>query len=249
MSIEKFVGNFSKEDSGVSILVNSTIQLIKDGNALAIYCYLLTKPDNWKINPRELMHHFNWGKDRVYGSLNKLIDLNLLSRTEHRDHGKIVAYDYTLYLKPHAQLEVSPLPDLPDTVLPEAVNPDYTKQRELKNKDNIKPLISPLKLSTEDFETDNPFAIPIDLIEEWRANRKRFPVTKTVWNRINRVLQQLRERGINPLDAFERMVANGWRSIEVSWFEQEIKAKSTNQEVDLYAIGWGENIKPNWAKR
>jgi len=43
---------------------------------------------------------------------------------------------------------------------------------------------------------------------------------------LNRKLSELLQKGIKPYDAFEAMVANYWRSLEVHYFEQEFSLKS-----------------------
>lgn len=66
----------------------------------------------------------------------------------------------------------------------------------------------------------NQFALSEELISDWVANRKkkRLPVTKTSWNQVIKKLNELKEMGINPLDAFETMVASGWQSLKVEYF-------------------------------
>src|SRR5690606_8783839 len=48
----------------------------------------------------------------------------------------------------------------------------------------------------------NPHSIPKELIDEWKKNRKsqRAPITDLVWNRVNKVMTELAEKGISPVD-------------------------------------------------
>jgi len=137
MSIEKFTGSFSTEESGCVILVNKTIQSITNLNAAGVYAYLSTKPPTWIINPTEIRRHFGIGRDKVYSSLNALMDLKLLSRTDIRHNGQFTCFEYKLHLRPYAGTRFSPFPDLPDTVLPDTVNQDAYITKILENKDNI----------------------------------------------------------------------------------------------------------------
>lgn len=72
-----------------------------------------------------------------------------------------------------------------------------------------------------DLLSDNPFEIPEQMIADWLSNRekKRLGINKTAWRHTNKVLGELQKQGIVPHDAFERMVASGWLSIEVHYFK------------------------------
>jgi len=129
MAIEKFTGNFEKEDLGCTIVVNETIQNITDPAVLGIYCYLLTKPPGWNIQAKELMNHFKMSKDKCYRLLTALLDLKLLSRTQQRHAGHFLTYNYKLHLKPY---------NLPHPENQETENQETYKTNilPLKNKDN-----------------------------------------------------------------------------------------------------------------
>lgn len=87
----------------------------------------------------------------------------------------------------------------------------------------------PDKFSEQDMLADNPHAIEGELIRQWVVNRKKFPVTRIAWNRINRILGELEKLGIQPFDAFERMVASSWRGLEIKYFDQQLH--SSNKPV------------------
>lgn len=82
---------------------------------------------------------------------------------------------------------------------------------------------------------NNEFQIPTEMIQDWITNRnkKRAPVTKTAWLRITKVLSQLKQRNIDPIEAFERMVAAGWLSIEVNYFENEMSTKKQERPKEV----------------
>lgn len=99
------------------------------------------------------------------------------------------------------------------------------------NKDIIKP--TPLTgesellslLTLENLTAENPHKIEPQLINEWLQVRKKrkSPVTPTAWNRVTNVLTKLVSAGLSANDCFERMVANGWQSLEYRYFEKDIK--------------------------
>jgi hypothetical protein len=153
MSIEKFSGTFSSEANGVTVLVNSVIQSIKDIGVLGLYTYLASKPDTWEPNAKEIMRHFEFSKDKVYRLINALIKEGLMSMKEIRDKGKFAHYSYTIHLhrqpRPENQETVeksfnnskksnnndtectcSPCPEKPD-----AENKDTYKEKRVKNKE------------------------------------------------------------------------------------------------------------------
>ena len=152
MAIEKFSGKFTKEDGGCTIVINETINLIRNSDGLALYTYLSCRPNDWDLNIHQLMAHFTWGENKTYKILKYLQKIQLLKKNEHREKGKFVKHEYLLMLRPIIPLDEnhqldeslintdsSPLDDLPQLVLAttgEIIR--HNKQRDLQNKDKIK---------------------------------------------------------------------------------------------------------------
>ncbi len=87
----------------------------------------------------------------------------------------------------------------------------------------------------KNLQEENIFHIPEQLLQDWITNRKRkrAPITKTAWNKINKELAKCKEHGIEPIDAFEKMVAHGWQALDAEWFFKEKKDSGTSQwDVD-----------------
>lgn len=87
----------------------------------------------------------------------------------------------------------------------------------------------------KNLQEDNIFNIPEQLLEDWITNRKkkRAPVTKTAWSKINKELGKCKALGIEPIDAFEKMVAHGWQALDAEWFCKEKKGDAgTKWDVD-----------------
>lgn len=174
MSIEKFEGQFQKEELGVSILVNKTLRLIKSPDTLGVYCYLATLPNDWQINVKQLMSHFGVGKDKVYRILNDLISLNLLTVTQIREAGKFSKNVYKLWLRP-----CSPCPEKPDTVKPDAENKDTYKTNKNTKQINKQNNISskrekPLSISGEIDDRFNEFWNAYPRKEKKKESKKVF---------------------------------------------------------------------------
>lgn len=74
-----------------------------------VYWYLLSRPDDWQVQPMQLKAHFGCSKDKIYRILSALVKLNLVERKEVRTDGKFQEYDYIVH-EPH--------PDTPDAMQP-----------------------------------------------------------------------------------------------------------------------------------
>jgi hypothetical protein len=112
---------------------------------------------------------------------------------------------------------------------------ESTKSDYFDNQANIKSagkLIIPFEL--KNIQEENIFSIPEQTLLDWIANRKkkRVPVTQTAWNKINKELAKLKEKGIDPIDAFETMVASGWQSIKLEYFESQKKTTAFQWDVE-----------------
>lgn len=74
----------------------------------------------------------------------------------------------------------------------------------------------------------NVFQIPEQIIQDWITNRKkkRLPIISTAWACVNKNLEKLKEQGVEPIEAFETMVASGWQSLKVEYFvSKEVMTK------------------------
>jgi hypothetical protein len=133
MSIQKTSKNSSRlirPKKPFEMIYRVVLEKLKDGNALAIYCHLMGKPDNWEINDQYLMNHFGWGRDKTRNAINTLIVNKLMRRTQEFDEkgrfvGKITelldGYEFKEFIKydknKHKNLEyyqnVHPLTEKP----------------------------------------------------------------------------------------------------------------------------------------
>lgn len=114
----------------------------------------------------------------------------------------------------------TPIPDSNPDSNPDNLNPLTPLEGEKKKKE---------KLSLSDLQEDNPHEIPTQLLQDFLTTRKskRAPVTYTAWNRLQKTLIKIKKKkGINPVDAFEEMVANGWQSLKPEYFDSRNKKES-----------------------
>lgn len=176
-NIEKFSGEFEKEELGVSILVNETINVIKDVDVLGVYCFLASRPPTWNINPKHLMTHFNCGKNKIYRLLNELIDLNLLEKKRIMEDGRFVRFSYHLWLKNRVNIEEKQCPQKQDAEKQDAENRDTYKTKNNTNKINITTTIKSIVAIYHEMLPECPAIRVVDsrLDKQLRAMIKRWP--------------------------------------------------------------------------
>lgn len=139
VNIEKFKGKMEKEESGCTIVVNKTIQNIRDVTSLGVYAYLSTKPPSWEINVKEICRHFSLGRDKVRRTLSNLVSIGALSVIVSKLNGKFAGTDYILHLN-LAGIEFSPGPEnqapAPGPEKPAPVNQGLYKTKNINNKES-----------------------------------------------------------------------------------------------------------------
>jgi hypothetical protein len=98
--------------------------------------------------------------------------------------------------------------------------------KEIKTKKSLNNISAKKFLSVEDLLKDNPHNIEKQLLEDWIVVRKtkRAAITPTAWKELNKKLTIIGEtKGTTPVDAFTRMVASGWQSLDPKWFDSNPK--------------------------
>jgi hypothetical protein len=120
--------------------------------AKGLMAFLLSKPDTWEINIKNLIRQAKDGKEAVYSGINELIKFGYIVRTEFRSNGRFSQIVYLIYENPQlakalnstCSMEESrpiqqnstktPFPENPDTAKPETASPD-TENPPLLNND------------------------------------------------------------------------------------------------------------------
>lgn len=79
MSIERATPTrLKKEGRQYTVLPTDVIGLIQTGDALAIWCYLQSKPQDWVIRKSDLMKRLDIGRVRYMDAMRHLRDLGLI---------------------------------------------------------------------------------------------------------------------------------------------------------------------------
>lgn len=144
------------------------------------------------------------------------------------DHEKPAESDYS-----HGQTEDIPEEAQASEIKPKNAKSDYFENQSEKSTKSPKSQVFDIK----NILNDNPFAIPEQVIRDWMENRrkKRTAITQTAWSIVNKELAKCKEKGIDPIHAFETMVASGWQSLKVEYFESQ-KKPSEAPRWDLYSV-------------
>ncbi len=92
MAIQKESATKLRKTGGTYVVLPSeSMRLIKDPVSLAIWAYLLDKPDDWVVRNSELQDRFGIGRDKTTSSLGHLRDIGLVWDEYRRDgSGKVL---------------------------------------------------------------------------------------------------------------------------------------------------------------
>lgn len=73
---------FVEKFSDATIFPNHLIDCIRDMQDLAIYCYIKMASSEKAISALEISEHFNIPEKKVYASLNRLMELDVIARSK-----------------------------------------------------------------------------------------------------------------------------------------------------------------------
>jgi len=71
--------------------------------AKGLLCHLLALPNDWKLYVEEVEKWHKDGKKAIYSAFKELTQLGYMERSQVREKGKIVSWEYTVFEKPHTQ--------------------------------------------------------------------------------------------------------------------------------------------------
>ncbi|MBA7486130.1 hypothetical protein ES707_21683 [subsurface metagenome] len=102
-----------------------------------LLCYLLSKPDNWYIDTREIVKNSLDGRDSVLSAINELVKYGYMYKHRlRRNNGVFYSYNYLVYERPIYPLDKKQLLN-PETDYPTLVKPTLDNPTLLINKRNI----------------------------------------------------------------------------------------------------------------
>lgn len=103
---------------------------------------------------------------------------------------------------------------------------DWGLHEPLYNNTTLKPSNLPVErtsntsLAIEMCMYNNPFGIPVTLLNDFKEVRKikRQPITLTAWQDITKELQLCVDNGLNPKECFAKFVSAGWARLDHKYF-------------------------------
>lgn len=94
----------------------SVFESIKDPVSVAIWVYLLSKPDSWVIRSRDIQNRFSIGRDRTISAMKNLRELGLVwDECERGEDGRITSNIIVCSSNPVTGALKNPTPDKPDS--------------------------------------------------------------------------------------------------------------------------------------
>ena len=132
--------------------------------ARGLLCYLLSRPDDWKVLVNDLRKRGNLGRDGIYRLLRELMTLGYARFQRVRDkHGRIRGGIYFI-----REIADSPYPDLPDTVKPDTAAPGPANPGALPNTDlNLKRTTTTTPTTTKGGSSSGENENPAVLFDAW----------------------------------------------------------------------------------
>ena len=206
--------------------------------AKGIMLYMLSKPENWKYNPKEIAKNSKDGLDSVYSGIKELIEAGYISRTRHSD-GTV---DYFVFedVEENDIVDFSkkenPNRENPNRENPNRENPDVYKRKNT-NKERI---IVNTELKKEISKSDiDDFINSQDKSEEYKEllfkflkYRKKIRDTVKTSGPIKLLLKHFKTEA-DLREALEYMDLYNWKTAEPSWIEKKKNGSNNKNNNDF----------------
>lgn len=86
MSVQKLSkSSYLRKNTSIQpfeMLFRHVLKLLRNADALAVWCHLQSLPEDWEINEKYIMNHFNWGRDKARNAMYCLILNGLVDKTQ-----------------------------------------------------------------------------------------------------------------------------------------------------------------------
>lgn len=159
----------------------------------------------------------------LFDTISEKSDMQLLHPTISENSEKLLEKFREAFLK-----NPRPIPDIntdekPDTNVNDSEESLCEPNLNNKKEFNLK------KFDIAALLANNPYNIPKSMLQDWLQVRKdkKSTVTATAWNKINKTLGDIQKQlSIKPEDAFETMVAAGWLSLDIKYFQSSNNGNS-----------------------
>lgn len=216
--------------------------------AKGIMLYMLSKPENWKYNPKEIAKNSKDGLDSVYSGIKELIEAGYISRTRHSDgtvdyfvFEDVEENDIIDFSKKENPNWENPNRETPNRENPNRENPNRENPDVYKRKNTNKERIivnTELKKETSKSDIDD-FINSQDKSEEYKEllfkflkYRKKIRDTVKTSGPIKLLLKHFKTEA-DLREALEYMDLYNWKTAEPSWIEKKKNSSNNKNNNDF----------------
>lgn len=246
MSIEKVsYALIVQEQRPFTTLYSEVIQNISNAFSLGIYTYLSSLPYDWTVSRKQLMNHFNVGRDKIINTMRYLKDHHLIEHVQYRnDDGTmgnsiIIVKDgrdfISNFVHNHRLNEKNPVNVKSGAGKSGAgkSEPTYINNNTYANNKDIQKAQPKKQVAVVSETIVLPDWLPSELWEEFKQHRKSMkkPMTTLAENKMIKALDKMRSEGQDIVQVIETSIANGWQGVF------EIKSKGESHGKDSKYIG------------
>ena len=211
--------------------------------AKGILIYMLSKPDGWNYNAKEIAKNSKDGIEAVYSGLKELVNARYVSRKRFQD-GTLCYYvfeDKTINNIPDCYNEKKEMKENPERQNPERQNPERQITDVYKRKNtNKERIIVNTELNKETSKSDiDDFINSQDKSEEYKKllfeflkYRKKIRDTVKTTGPIKLLLKHFKTEA-DLREALEYMDLYNWKTAEPSWIEKKKNGSNNKNNNDF----------------
>ena len=212
--------------------------------AKGFLCYLLSFPDDWKVNPQYIAKKFGIGKGQVYSIIKELIQVGYCKREAIKDEQKrVVRWDFEIseskrYKNP-STIQNEPLPQNPEVDNPDLENEDYNKycieqstdiEKVMNNDDSFLPFSNPEDEAAK-LQLLKPYPLSSSLISKILVH----PLER-IRTSLRAYEQWIEKRGKPPTSIeapIMKSIINGWQPAITAEEIQEIQENDVRKYQEI----------------
>ena len=192
--------------------------------AKGLLCHLLALPNDWKLYVEEVEKWHKDGKKAIYSAFKELTQLGYMERSQVREKGKIVSWDYTVFEKPLSQkVDVEKV----DVGFVDVQNAPLLKTN--NTKDLIKLKTNSNK--TKGFEFETLEELNVEVWKKWREFRtQQFRTSYKLIGEKAAIGKLLRiSQGCHEVQEqiIQQSIENGWKGLFEIKQEKQSKIKQS----------------------
>lgn len=212
--------------------------------AKGFLCYLLSFPDDWKVNPQYIAKKFGINKCQVYAMIKELIEIGYCKRDLIKgDDGRIIRWEYeiseTKRYKNLSTIQNEPLPKNPEVDNQETENVDITKycsslstdiEKVMNSEDSFLPFSNP-----EDEAAKLQLLKPYPLDPSIISKILEYPLER-IRTSLRAYEQWIEKRGKPPTSIVAplmKSIINGWQPAITAEEIQEIQENDVRKYQDI----------------